>query len=50
MLNGWGIQGWFCLQLLRMGAGKAPNPKLGVFSAFLKYQSGEKKKAKAMVL
>jgi 2,4-dienoyl-CoA reductase-like NADH-dependent reductase (Old Yellow Enzyme family) len=49
MLNGWGIQGWFCLQLLRMGAGKAPNPKLGVFRAFLKYQSGEKKKAKAMV-
>ncbi|MDQ7019569.1 MAG: NADH:flavin oxidoreductase/NADH oxidase family protein [Robiginitomaculum sp.] len=48
MLNGWGIQAWFCLQLLRMGAGKAPNPRLGVFRAFLKYQSGEKKKAKAL--
>lgn len=49
LLNGWGIQGWFCLQLLRMGAGKAPNPRLGVLRAFLKYQSGETKKAKALV-
>ncbi len=48
MLNGFGIQGWFCLQLLRMGAGKAPNTRLGVLRAFLSYQSGEKKKAKRM--
>ncbi len=48
MMNGWGVQAWFCLQLLRMGAGKAPNPRLGVFRSFLKYQSGEKKKAKTM--
>src|SRR5690606_10991633 len=30
-MNGWGQQGWFCLQLLRMGEGKDPDPKMGVF-------------------
>lgn len=42
-LNGWGQQGWFCLQLLRMGEGKNPDLKLGVFKAFRTYQANEKK-------
>lgn len=42
-LNGWGQQGWFCLQLIYMGMGKKPNLNLGVFKAFREYQSNEKK-------
>lgn len=41
-LNGWGQQGWFCLQLLEMGAGKDPDLSMGVFKAFLRYQANEK--------
>lgn len=48
-LNGWGQQGWFCLQLLRMGAGKDPDPRMGVFSAFRNYAKNEAKAAAAMV-
>lgn len=40
-LNGWGQQGWFCLQLLRMGEGKDPDLKMGVFSAFRNYAKNE---------
>ncbi|MCP5432643.1 MAG: NADH:flavin oxidoreductase/NADH oxidase family protein [Alphaproteobacteria bacterium] len=40
-LNGWGKQGWFCLQLLRMGAGKDPDLGLGVLAAFLAYRKNE---------
>lgn len=47
-LNGWGQQGWFCLQLLRMGAGLDPDPKLGVFKAFRDYAKNEAKAAAAM--
>lgn len=46
-LNGWGQQGWFCLQIKRMGEGLEPNHKLGVFKAFRQYQSEEAKAAKA---
>ncbi len=46
-LNGWGQQGWFCLQILRMGAGQDPDFKLGAFKAFLAYQKNEAKAAKA---
>lgn len=46
-LNGWGQQGWFCLQLKRMGAGEDPNLKLGLFKAFRTYQSEEGDAAKA---
>ncbi len=48
MINAWGAQGWFCLQILRMGAGRDPNLRLGVLRAFFAYQSGEKKKARAL--
>ncbi|MGV8996983.1 MAG: NADH:flavin oxidoreductase/NADH oxidase family protein [Parvibaculaceae bacterium] len=48
-LNGWGQQGWFCLQLLRMGAGQDPDKKLGVFKAFRDYAKNEAKTAAALV-
>ncbi|MBX3506149.1 MAG: NADH:flavin oxidoreductase/NADH oxidase family protein [Parvibaculum sp.] len=47
-LNGWGQQGWFCLQILRMGAGQNPDPKMGVFSAFRNYAKNEAKTAAAL--
>ncbi len=47
-LNGWGQQGWFCLQLLRIAAGQEPNLKLGVFKAFRDYQKNETQTAAAM--
>ncbi|MEO0983501.1 MAG: NADH:flavin oxidoreductase/NADH oxidase family protein [Pseudomonadota bacterium] len=46
-LNGWGAQGWFCLQLQRMADGQDPDLKLGVFKAFRTYQASEAKAAKA---
>ncbi len=46
-LNGWGQQGWFCLQIKRMGEGLDPDLKLGVFKAFRQYQSEETAAAKA---
>lgn len=48
-LNGWGQQGWFCLQILRMGAGLDPDLKLGVFKAFRDYAKNEAKTAAALV-
>lgn len=48
MINAWGAQGWFCLQLLRMGAGNDPDLNMGVFSAFRAYASNEQKAAKAL--
>lgn len=48
MVNAWGTQGWFCLQLLRMGAGNDPDLNMGVFSAFRGYASNEQKAAKAL--
>lgn len=47
-LNGWGQQGWFCLQLLRMGEGKNPDPKMGVFSAFRNYAKNEARAAASL--
>ncbi len=47
-LNGWGQQGWFCLQIMRMADGRAPDPKLGVFRAFQDYQKNEAATAAAM--
>jgi len=48
-INGWGVQGWFCLQLMRLGRGKKANPKLGVLKAFFAYQSEGKRAAKALL-
>jgi len=46
-LNGWGQQGWFCLQIKRMGAGLAPDLGLGVFKAFRQYTAEEGKAAES---
>lgn len=48
-LNGWGQQGWFCLQLIRMGEGKDPDTRLGVFKAFRAYAKNEATTAAALV-
>lgn len=40
-MNGWGQQGWFCLQIMRMADGLEPDLKMGVFSAFRAYQKNE---------
>ena len=47
-LNGWGQQGWFCLQIIRMGQGKDPDTRMGVFKAFRDYQKNEAKTAGAL--
>jgi len=44
---GWGMQGWFCLQIIRMADGLEPDQKHGVFSALRKYQAHEKACAEA---
>jgi 2,4-dienoyl-CoA reductase-like NADH-dependent reductase (Old Yellow Enzyme family) len=46
-LNGFGAQGWYYEQLKRLGAGGAPDTKLGVLSAFLANQRAEAAAAKA---
>lgn len=48
-LNAWGAQGWFCLQLLRMGDGRDPDLKLGAFKAFRAYAKNETAAAAALV-
>ena len=47
-MNGWGQRGWFCLQLLRMGTSKDPDPKMGVFSAFRNYTKNEARTASVL--
>lgn len=46
--NGWGIQSWFCLQILTMADGLDPNTRRGVLSALIAYQKNEMRTAKAM--
>jgi 2,4-dienoyl-CoA reductase-like NADH-dependent reductase (Old Yellow Enzyme family) len=46
-INGWGQQAFWCLNIIEIGEGREPNPKLGVFKAFLSYQSSEKRAAAA---
>ncbi|MGD0192110.1 MAG: NADH:flavin oxidoreductase/NADH oxidase family protein [Rhizomicrobium sp.] len=47
-LNAWGQQGWFCLQLLRMGDGRDPDLKLGAYRAFRNYAKNEAAAAAAL--
>ncbi len=47
-INGWGAQGWFCLQLLEMGKGREPNLDMGVFAALRRYQANETAAARAL--
>ncbi|MEM9670672.1 MAG: NADH:flavin oxidoreductase/NADH oxidase family protein [Pseudomonadota bacterium] len=46
-IAGWGQQGWFCSQILRMGDGLEPDLKLGLFKAIGNYQGNEKRAAEA---
>lgn len=48
MVNGWGAQGWYCLQLLRMGDGENPDVSMGVWRAFNAYRRHEVAAAKAL--
>ena len=48
LANGWGTQGWYCLQLLRMGAGLQPDLKMPVWKALLDYRASEMRAAKAL--
>ncbi len=45
LINVFGQQGWYYLQLLRLADGLKPNFKLGVFGAFVGYLTDEYKKA-----
>jgi hypothetical protein len=49
MINGWGAQGWYCLQLLRMGDGLEPDLRMTVLQAFRKYAANEAAAARALI-
>jgi tRNA-dihydrouridine synthase len=49
VINGAGAQGWYCLQLLRMGEGHDPDLRMGVVKALTSYMSHEAKAAKALI-
>ncbi len=48
MINGWGSQGWYCLQLLRMGDGKDPDLRMSVLRAVKDYAGNEAQAAKLL--
>lgn len=48
ILNGFGIQSWFCLQLMAIARGEKPDTGLGVLRAFIRYQMNERRAAKAL--
>jgi hypothetical protein len=48
LINVFGQQGWYYLQLFRLADGKKPDFELGVFGAFWRYQLDEYRKAWAM--
>jgi 2,4-dienoyl-CoA reductase-like NADH-dependent reductase (Old Yellow Enzyme family) len=48
LINGAGAQGWYCLQLLRMGDGFEPDLRTSVLSAFFGYLKNESAAAKAL--
>ena len=48
MINGWGAQGWYCLQLIRMGNGLDPDLRMSVLQAFQGYARNEAATAKAL--
>ncbi|MEO5641387.1 MAG: NADH:flavin oxidoreductase/NADH oxidase family protein [Sphingomicrobium sp.] len=45
----WGKQGWFCLQLLRLGNGLRPDLDLSVFQAFNDYMASEASATEALL-
>ncbi len=40
-MRGWGIQSWFCVQLLRLGDGRDPDTTLSVYDALQCYRTNE---------
>lgn len=48
MLNGFGVQAWFCLQLLNLAEGREPDSSLPVWKALWRYQQREARMAKAL--
>lgn len=40
-MKGWGIQSWFCTQLLNLGDGKEPDLTLSVIDALARYRANE---------
>ncbi len=48
LINGAGAQGWYCMQLLRMGDGLDPNLRMSVLQAFISYFRSEAAAAKAL--
>ncbi|RJF94434.1 NADH:flavin oxidoreductase/NADH oxidase family protein [Oleomonas cavernae] len=49
IVNGFGIQSWFCLQLMAIARGEKPDVGLGVLKAFVRYQMNERRAAKALL-
>jgi 2,4-dienoyl-CoA reductase-like NADH-dependent reductase (Old Yellow Enzyme family) len=48
MLNGFGVQAWFCQQILSLAAGAKPDPALPVWKALWRHQQREGAMAKAL--
>ena len=40
-VESFGLLGWFCLQLIRLGDGLEPDPELSVFDALIGYEKNE---------
>ena len=49
MLNGFGVQAWFCLQILNLAEGRQPELRLPVWKALWRYQQREGRMAKALL-
>lgn len=49
VMNAISTQGWFCLQLLRMGDGAEPDTNMGLLKAMRLYQKNESESAKALL-
>jgi len=48
LINGFGLIGWYYEQLMRLGRGEEPDTDLSVWSAFWKWQRGERKAAREL--
>ena len=48
MLNGFGVQAWFCMQILRLANGLEADETLAVWRALARYQAREADMAKAL--
>jgi 2,4-dienoyl-CoA reductase-like NADH-dependent reductase (Old Yellow Enzyme family) len=47
-VKGWGIQSWYCVQLLRIGQGIEPDTNMTVLDAYLQYRASENSAAQAL--